>query len=230
MTTDLKKLFTLLVLLVLTCLLGNSALAQRRVIMKPVSETIDFTGYGGSGQPNVSFDFYNNHPRINGQVVSARLSVANTGDWQLYGSSTFNETYLQKRTSNLSNVSISGMKEGDVVTVWGESGDNNGGCRVTSGNADFTENMTFDASNPSRTFTMTGSGTLTLQFYNSYSGLRKISIQTVERETPHFDYDPGYEEYDLYDDFSENDPKNIIIMASHTIPHIPFLQKKQVLH
>ena len=198
--------------------------------MKPVSETIDFTGYGGSGQPNVSFDFYNNHPRINGQVVSARLSVANTGDWQLYGSSTFNETYLQKRTSNLSNVSISGMKEGDVVTVWGESGDNNGGCRVTSGNADFTENMTFDASNPSRTFTMTGSGTLTLQFYNSYSGLRKISIQTVERETPHFDYDPGYEEYDLYDDFSENDPKNIIIMASHTIPHIPFLQKKQVLH
>ena len=206
MTTDLKKLFTLLVLLVLTCLLGNSALAQRRVIMKPVSETIDFTGYGGSGQPNVSFDFYNNHPRINGQVVSARLSVANTGDWQLYGSSTFNETYLQKRTSNLSNVSISGMKEGDVVTVWGESGDNNGGCRVTSGNADFTENMTFDASNPSRTFTMTGSGTLTLQFYNSYSGLRKISIQTVERETPHFDYDPGYEEYDLYDEFSQNDP------------------------
>lgn len=174
--------------------------------MKPVSETIDFTGYGGSGQPNVSFDFYNNHPRINGQVVSARLSVANTGDWQLYGSSTFNETYLQKRTSNLSNVSISGMKEGDVVTVWGESGDNNGGCRVTSGNADFTENMTFDASNPSRTFTMTGSGTLTLQFYNSYSGLRKISIQTVERETPHFDYDPGYEEYDLYDEFSQNDP------------------------
>lgn len=64
MTTDLKKLFTLLVLLVLTCLLGNSALAQRRVIMKPVSKTIDFTGLpaldGINQQPNANVDWNGN--------------------------------------------------------------------------------------------------------------------------------------------------------------------------
>ncbi len=193
--------------MVLSFLLGDSALAQKRAVIKPITETIDFTGYGGSGNPGISISWNNNrNPVINNQVVSTRLSVANTNDWQLYGSNTFNETYLQKRTSNLSNVSISGMKEGDVVTVWGESGDNNGGCRVISGNAEPSEDMTFDANTPSRTFTMTGSGTLTLQFYNSYSGLRKMTIQSMVRETPHFDYDPGYEEYDLYDEFSQNDP------------------------
>ena len=42
--TLMKKVLSLAVLFVLTCLLGNGALAQRRVIMKPVTETIDFTG------------------------------------------------------------------------------------------------------------------------------------------------------------------------------------------
>jgi len=74
-----RKLFTLAVLFVLSCLLGNRALAQNRAIMKPVTETIDFTPYGGSGyngNSRISFDS-DGHPRIDGNVVSERLTVAN---------------------------------------------------------------------------------------------------------------------------------------------------------
>ena len=97
------------------------------------------------------------------------------------------------------------MKVGDVVTVWGENGDD-GGYLVASG-TDPNSSMTFDSNTPSHTFTMTSEGTLTLTFYRRYSGLRKITIQSQERETPHYDYDPGYEEYDMYDEFSENNKK-----------------------
>ncbi len=206
------RLFTFVVLSVLSSLLGNNVLAQKRAIVKTETVTIDFSVYGGSGRPsNATLSFDNGrHPQINGQVVSDRLTVASTDDWQFYGSNTFNETYLQKRDNNRSaNVYISGMKVGDVVTVWGESGDNNGGCVVVSDNTDYSGNMSFDANNPSHTFTITNTNnnsTLTLQFFNRYSGLRKITIESQIREYPHFDYDPGYEEYDMYDEFSQNDP------------------------
>jgi len=208
--------FTFLVLLVLTSLLGNNALAQNRAVYKPVTETIDFSRFGQSGRPDVTFSFSNNHPAIDGQVISERLTVANSGDWGFWGSNTFNETYLQKQNNgnanNVSEVYISDMKKGDVVTVWGENGDNNGGCVVTSGNTDPNSTMYFDTSTPSHTFTMTSDGTLTLGFFNRYSGLRKITILSQERQESYFDYDPGYEDYDMYDEFSANDPKKYDIV------------------
>lgn len=175
-----KKLFTFAVFLALSFLLGNSAMAQKRAVMKlTLTHTIDFSVYGGAGQPNnARLSFSNGHPQINGTTISDRLSLENTNDWQFYGSNTFNETYLQKKdnNNNTSNVYISDMNVGDVVTIWGESGDNNGGCVVASGNTDFTSNMTFNNDTPSYSFTMTNSGRLTLQFFNRYSGIRKITI------------------------------------------------------
>ena len=217
MTTDLKKLFTLLVLLVLTCLLGNSALAQRRVIMKPVSETIDFSiikQSGDLGNNRLSWD--NSHPRIDGQIVSERFTVQNTGEWGFRGSDVYAESYLQKnQRSNTSYAYLSDLKVGDVVTIWGEVGNDQGnipGAFSISGGVTATllNTTSFEYNGKtfpdSKEYRIESDGTATIRLDGDWSGIRKITIQSQERETPHFDYDPGYEEYDLYDEFSQNDP------------------------
>ena len=93
-----RKLLSLAVLLVLSCLLGDSALAQRRVVMKPVTETIDFSIIKQSGDlgNNGRLSWDNGHPQINGQTVSERITVQNTSEWGLRGSDVYAESYLQK--------------------------------------------------------------------------------------------------------------------------------------
>ena len=212
-----------LLLLFLACLLGNSALAQNRAIMKPVTETIDFTGLpapdGNNQQPNANVVWNGNvisSISSNGQTLRTfsehPISVGNRSYWRLWkGSNSI--TYLQKDNANNDNFYIANLKKGDIVTVWGDNGndDNNGGFRVISNNNDrYNPNTTirleYDLGNAGQVITMNSDGTLQLLFTGRYSGVERITIQTVERETPHFDYDPGYEEYDMYDEFSENDP------------------------
>ena len=143
------------------------------------------------------------------------LSSTNPGSiWKLWGSETFEQTYLQKQSSSDEYFNITNLKEGDVVTIWGDNGDTNntGGFRVTSNNNDKYNNTISFVGTESQQITMRGNGTLQLQFFNSYSGVAKITIEYEEvREedvTPFFNYDPGYEEYDMYDEFSPNDPKD----------------------
>lgn len=214
--------------MLLVCLLGSNALAQNGFY---ATETIDFTGWindpaqGQYNSPHATVDWsgtnivnitsnwngteYLSEPFLS-RNYTKRLTVQRTGDWNLWWSDNFNETYLQKGTDNqTSEIYISGVKAGDVVTIWGESGNNNGGCKITSGNTDAPADMKFNQSSPSYTFNITNdenSGTLALQFYNNYSGLRKI---TITSRVSHFDYDPGYEEYDMYDEFSANDIKKV---------------------
>ena len=194
-----------LLLLALVCLLGNRTLAE--------DLTIDFSTFGGSGQPNVSLTWENNnHPVINGQSFPSRFWVQNPNDWGFYGSSTFNQTYLQKKeNTNNTKVYISDMKTGDLVTIWGESGDQGGGCNVTSNNiknsSSGSTNLQFSSGTPSHTFTMNGDGTLELEFYNRYSGIRKITVQSQQQQqqtTPVFNYDPGFEVYDMFEVFTNN--------------------------
>ena len=132
--------------------------------------------------------------------------------WQLWKSGTHGETYLQKAGQSDDYFNIDNLKKGDIVTIWGDSG-NNGGCRVTSGNTNKNnQNITFSTNNHNegQQITMQSDGTLQLLFYNRYSGIRKIEIKREIDQTTIFDYDPGYEEYDMYDEFSwakdENNP------------------------
>lgn len=194
-----------LLLLALVCLLGNRTLAE--------DLTIDFSTFGGSGQPNATLGWENtNHPTItqngNKTTFSNRFWVNNPNDWGFYGSSTFNQTYLQKKNNtNNTKVSIGDMKTGDVVTIWGESGDQGGGCNVTSNNiknsSSGSTNLQFSSGTPSHTFTMSSDGTLELEFYNRYSGIRKITVQSQQQQqqqtTRVFNYDPGFEVYDMFE-------------------------------
>ena len=213
-----KKVLSLAVLLVLTCLLGNSALAQRRVIMKPVTETIDFTVYhnsnGNPGNGRLSFD-NDRHPQIDGQVVSERLTVGDTNEWGFWGSDTYLVSYLQKNQRVDSSLAyLSDLKVGDIVTIWGEVGNDQGNIpgafNIISG-ATLLNTTTYTYNGKtypdSKEYRITEAGTATIQLDGDWSGIRKITIQSMKRETPHFDYDPGYEEYDMYDEFSENDPQ-----------------------
>jgi len=188
--------------------------------MKPVTETIDFSiikQSGDLGNNRLSWD--NSHPRIDGQIVSERFTVQNTEEWGLRGSDVYAESYLQKnQRSNTSYAYLSDLKVGDVVTIWGEVGNTTSGAFSIPDNAEllnttYTENVPINNTPTtvpnSKEYRITGTdnGRVTIRLDGDWSGIRKITIQSQERETPHFDYDPGYEEYDLYDDFSENDPK-----------------------
>ena len=133
--------------------------------------------------------------------------------WQLYSSGTHNgETYLQKHGENKDYFSIANLQAGDEVTIWGDNGNsgNNAGCRVTSGNTDRGD-IAFSTSNHNegQVIKMQSDGTLQLEFFAQWSGIRKIEIKKNVDQTNIFDYDPGYEEYDMYDEFSwvkNNDP------------------------
>lgn len=65
-----------------------------------------------------------------------------------------------------------------------------------------------------REFVMQSDGYLNITLYDQYSGIHKIELYVPEEEEPkpepRFDYDPGYEEYDMYDEFSKNDPKKYV--------------------
>lgn len=187
--------------------------------MKPVSETIDFSiikQSGDLGNNRLSWD--NGHPRIDGQIVSERFTVQNTGEWGFRGSDVYAESYLQKnRSSNTSYAYLSDLKVGDVVTIWGEVGNTTSGAFSIPDNAEllnttYTENVPINdipttvPNSKEYRITGTDNGRVTIRLDGDWSGIRKITIQSQERETPHFDYDPGYEEYDLYDEFSQNDP------------------------
>ena len=126
--------------------------------------------------------------------------------WQLYSSGTHNgETYLQKHGENKDYFSIANLQAGDEVTIWGDNGNsgNNAGCRVTSGNTDRGD-IAFSTSNHNegQVIKMQSDGTLQLEFFARYAGIRKIEIKKNVDQTNIFDYDPGYEEYDMYDEFS----------------------------
>ena len=226
-----KKIFALFVLTVLMCSLGNRALAQNRAIMKPVTETIDFTGLpapdGINQTPNASINWSNNGNGTTIQSISYDngtrtfsehpISVGNRNyDWHLWKGS-HSITYLQKGNANSDYFYIENLKDGDVVTIWGDNGqranNQNGGFIVASNNNDRYDSsnpilsLEYDLGNPGQVITMTSNGTLQLQFTGQYSGVERITIQSTVRAEDYFNYDPGYEEYDMYDEFSANDPK-----------------------
>lgn len=177
-----KKLFTFAVFTVLSCLLGNNVLAQNRNYMTMAIDTIDFTGWAwqqtdnyGKMPVDAEVSWSNNSTTIT-QITGTATDGSNLtrnnysrvtveGSWTLYGSDTFEETYLQKRTNGTAIIYISNVKVGDVITIYGEGGNANGGCRVVQGdgggygwtvldntNQTCSYNMQFNAATPYQTF------------------------------------------------------------------------------
>jgi hypothetical protein len=206
-----------LLLLASVCLLGSSALAQDRGIMQyVVTDVIDFTPYGNAGYNGYSRLSFDNdrHPQIDGNVISERLTVesANKNVWSLYGSDTYNETYLQLQPNQgTQNATISDLKAGDVVTIWGECGNADGGDfniygSVEPRNTTYYEYQGKNYPN-SKEYLINNSGPVQVQCNGNYSGIRKIEIKSLVRAEDYFNYDPGFEDYDMYDEFSENNEK-----------------------
>ena len=130
------------------------------------------------------------------ELISTPNNPANT--WRLWRSNDNNETYLQKYSSSNDYFNITNLQAGDEVTIWGDNGQN-GGCNITSGNAN-PQSISFNGNG--QKITMQSNGTLQLQFTGQWSGIRKIEIKSQVDQKTVFDYDPGYEEYDMYDEFS----------------------------
>ena len=208
-----------LLLLALVCLLGNGALAQDRGITKPVTVTIDFSGWNThDGNYNVDAEIVwndnsNSIQSIHGTNGDGRvidytqypISVGTKSAWGLSKSGTHGGSYLQKNAESADYFSITNLKTGDVVTIWGDNGNQvNGGCTAISGTED---NVKFTLTSEGKQLVMSNGNELRLYLEGQYSGIRKITIQTTERAEDYFNYDPGYEDYDMYDEFSKNDPK-----------------------
>lgn len=211
--------------MLLVCLLGSNALAQTRTTYTTtteIKEIIDFTGWeqqtnNTPGDADIIWNGNNitsiqgkNGNNLNREFTNFPISVGHGGDgdtgyWRLWKGSHL-QTYLQKHNSSDDTFSIGNLQEGDEVTIWGDGGqNNNGGFRVTSGNTNHNnENIGFnnDSHQANQTLKMSSDGTLDLYFYNQYSGVLKIEIKREIDQTTTFDYDPGYEEYDMYDEFS----------------------------
>jgi len=202
--------------------------------MKPVTETIDFSiikQSGDLGNNRLSWD--NSHPRIDGQIVSERFTVQNTEEWGLRGSDVYAESYLQKnQRSNTSYAYLSDLKVGDVVTIWGEVGNTTSGAFSIPDNAEllnttYTENVPINNTPTtvpnSKEYRITGTdnGRVTIRLDGDWSGIRKITIQSQVRVEDYFDYDPGYEEYDMYDEFSQNDPQKYGINNGQVVTYSP---------
>ena len=206
--------------------------------MKPVTETIDFTGLpapdGINKQPNADVVWNGNaisSISSNNQTLRTfsehPISVGNSNYWHLWkGSNSI--TYLQKGDANNDNFNIANLKKGDIVTVWGDNGndDNNGGFRVISNNNDrydpnTTIRLEYDLGNAGQVITMNSDGTLQLLFTGQYSGVERITIQSQVRAEDYFNYDPGYEEYDMYDEFSQNDPQKYGMNNGQVVKYNP---------
>ena len=215
-----------LLLLALVCLLGGRALAQEyRYVGK-----IDFNGLSC---PDYGL---NNNVQWNGNTLtsiqnrslvlqvdesrSISLRVDERTPWNLGQSSELDYTsYFQCGQNNSwKSVYIDNLKQGDKIILTTNPTKQ---CAIWSGNTNLTNNNNkyyFSAQNSNTEsnvieFTITSDAPVQIQCVEEYAGIHKIELyvpdgqQPEPKPEPRFDYDPGYEEYDMYDEFSLNNPK-----------------------
>ncbi len=231
-----KKFF---VFIVLTCLLGNRALAQTDPTGTYVSDNLDFSGYRVSYSDQwgsrTYLDWDGNYLKYiyqqeNGWVrrtsfVSQantlynnqyRISVDNTNRFNIAhdGGNQDDPSYLQFDATNnggTRTVYIHHLGINDKVTIQLAGGTR---CYLMSNNTNAGDPGTNGIQLPqnndrSQSLTITNNnnnGVIELKLTNedgNYPGIRFIGIQVYkEVKDPRFDYDPGYEEYDMYDEFT----------------------------
>ncbi len=222
-----------LLLLALVCLLGNRALAQNRSsFSEEQTITIDFKGFNRGWDNNPSDIDYvgsDNYIKSIKKPDGSRQSFCFDGlyyigldvtdNWRIgHVNNTGNtdDSYLQKAANNQNDnydtdVSLHNLKVGDEVTIYLQ-----GSCTLMTNNTNLTANSSLSGE---ATFTMkrlvdnnNECGNVILRFNGAYTGISKIVIKTKK---PYFNYDPGYEVYDMFStqgknastiEISENDP------------------------
>ena len=196
-----------LLLLALVCLLGNSALAQNSY----VTEEMDFSLWNSQndGRPyanvNWSSNGINSISSTDNINVSrdnySRLTLNNRQNWQLWKSGEYGCTYLQMH-QYYDNFTINNLKTGDLVTF------------NLQGNYSFETNNHQVKSTNSRTVNnvqltelqieITSDGYVKIGLNSQYAGIKSITIKVKQQQqedpsNPVFNYDPGFEVYDMFE-------------------------------
>ena len=207
-----RKLFTLAVLFVLSCLLGNRALAQNYQKAGEISFAglqTDYglqiqDGYEWSDNTLLSAQGKSLVMQVDGtRTVSLRVDQKNV--WNIGNSSEMGTSYFQQATQDgWKTVHIDGLKQGDKIKLTTNPTKE---CAIWSNNTNLTNSgqnqrhfFTTTQRYPSIEFIVTSDGSVDIQNVDQYSGIHKVELY-VEKDS-HFDYDPGYEEYDMYDEFT----------------------------
>lgn len=225
-----------LLLLALVCLLGNRALAQDYQYAGSIDfHGLSCPDYGLNN--NVVWDDMTlisaQGRSLTLQVDETRrvsLHVDQKEPWNIGASSEImingqQQAYFQNgaagennSTQSWKSVYIDNLKLGDRVRLTTNPGKL---CAIFSNNTDKTNNGNayyFSAQNSNSEsnvveFEVTSNGSVQIQCVEQYSGIHSVELWVSEQEQPEpkpeprFDYDPGYEEYDMYDEFSLNNPK-----------------------
>ena len=210
-----NKLFTFAVFLALSFLLGNSALAQN---YQKVGE-INFNGLNCPDYGLRNNVVWNNNTlsSIQNRDLFIQLEdrddvsfrVDETNVWNLGQSSELNNnSYFQNGAegnngNSWKSVYIDNLKQDDKIILTTNPGKQ---CAIWSNNTNISlENpyyFTTTSDNPSIEFTVTADGSVQIQCVAQYSGIHKIELyvpQEEEQKDPFFNYDPGYEVYDLFE-------------------------------
>lgn len=223
-----KKFF---VFIVLTCLLGNRALAQTgSSISGEVTEILDFSGlnrsWNNSGFNTSHIDWAgvdnyiasihhdNNSPatkyyrsQIDGVYFIAvgqnqDGQTKNTDKWQIgqdNNDGNPEHSYLQMNQRNQDgggDIELHNLKIGDEVTIVLA-----GNCTMNSDNTTIPQGTTLSGTVEFQMTTNIEKGNVFLHFPNQYSGIYRIEIKTKKS---HFNYDPGYEVYDMFSTQGKN--------------------------
>jgi hypothetical protein len=239
-----KKFF---VFIVLTCVLGNRALAQTDPSVTYVADNISFEDYHQSWGDEENLSSYQWGPDYtDGNITSYflrsfnqggnwwegspgrrffvsqantvynnqyRISVNNRNNWNISydgdsGASYFQFAAAQAEDTKNRIVYIHHLNAKDQVTILFA------GNTVAYLMSDNTNKGTVGENgiqlSKQETLTIADNindGILAVKLTNEnnvgYPGIRKIDINVYKEEkNPRFDYDPGYEEYDMYDEFT----------------------------
>lgn len=195
-----------LLLLALVCLLGNRALAQNYQSLG----TIDFTGLtnhdglNGISNGNIltSWNGRNFSINNNGRNITISVDDASNG-WQIW-TATGSTTYLQVKTSDWRSAFVNGLKAGDKVKITP-----NGTCYITSRNTAQSANNNYSFSQETE-FVITNNNNLEIKTHSQWAGIFKVEVFEDQQQgqqqqnTPVFNYDPGFEVYDMFEVFTNN--------------------------
>ena len=213
-----KKVFTLLILSVLTGVLGNRALAQNYQYVG----SIDFKSNGVDENNGQNFGWGENNTLTSVQNYTTpyidvnnangyrrvSLHVDDTEFWRIGTSSEIGGAYLQMNNRNgWKSIYIDNLKQGDKIKLTTNPTKQ---CAIWTDNTSLGNQYRFTTTNdvPYVEFTVTGDGTnqsVQIQCIDQWAGIHSVELYVdpdyvvVEPKDPFFNYDPGYEVYDMFE-------------------------------